>query len=74
MESYKKIHADLIDAYGNRHWHYCEQAIAGLMGKWSGELDTFYTDLLTRVNQYKENGVPYDWTAVRLKETAPSAN
>lgn len=69
MESFKKIHADLIDAYRNRHWSYCEQAISGLMGKWSGELDTFYTDLLTRVTQHKENGVPNDWTAVIVKDT-----
>jgi hypothetical protein len=69
MESYKKIHADLIDAYRNRYWHYCEQAIEGLMGKWNGDLDTFYTDLLTRVKQHKENGVPNDWTAVIIKDT-----
>jgi len=69
MESYKKIHADLVDAYRNQHWNYCEQAISGLMGKWSGELDTFYTNLLTRVVQHKENGVPSDWTAVIVKDT-----
>jgi hypothetical protein len=67
MDSYKKIHADVIDAYRNQHWNYCEQAIEGLMGKWSGELDTFYEDLLGRVKQHKENGVPKDWTAVRVK-------
>jgi len=66
MESYKNIHADLINAYRNQHWNYCEQAIDGLMGKWSGELDTFYTDLLVRVKQHKENSVPSDWTAVRI--------
>ena len=69
MESYKKIHADLIDAYRNQHWNYCEQAIEGLMSKWSGELDTFYTDLLTRVKQHKENGVPKDWSGVIIKDT-----
>ena len=26
MESYKKIHADLMDAYRKQHWNYCEQA------------------------------------------------
>ena len=67
MESYKKIHADLIVAYRNRHWNYCEQAIAGLMGRWSGELDTFYTDLLIRVKQHKNHGVPQDWSAIILK-------
>jgi len=69
MDSYKKIHVDLLDAYRKQHWNYCEQAIEGLMGKWGGELNTFYTDLLTRVNQHKANGVPPDWTAVIIKDT-----
>jgi hypothetical protein len=67
MESYKTIHADLINAYCNQHWDYCEQAIAGLTGKWGGELDTFYADLLGRVKQHKDNGVSSDWTAIILK-------
>jgi hypothetical protein len=68
MESYKKIHADLIDAYRNRHWNYCEHAIEGLMGKWGGELNTFYLDLLTRVKQNIHHGVPDDWTAIIVKD------
>ena len=68
IESYKKIHSDLIDAYRNQHWNYCEQAIAGLMGRWSGELDTFYMDLLGRVRQHKETGVPTDWTSTIVKD------
>ena len=69
LEAYKKIHADLIDAYRNQHWNYCEQAIEGLTGKWNGELDSFYIDLLNRVRQHKENGVPSDWTATIVKDT-----
>jgi len=67
MESYKKIHADLIDAYRNQHWNYCEQAIDGLMGRWTGELDSFYVNLLDRIRQNIQNGVPPDWTAVIVK-------
>jgi len=68
MDSYKKIHADLLDAYRNQHWNYCEQAIAGLMGRWGGEIDTFYADLLSRVEQHKQNGVSTDWTAIIIKD------
>lgn len=64
LDAYKQIHADLIQAYREQHWNYCEQAIQGLMGHWGGELDTFYTDLLARVKQNKVNGVPSDWSAV----------
>lgn len=67
LEQYKKIHADVIKYYKQKHWDYCEQAIHGLMGRWSGELDTFYTDLLTRIKQHQENGVPDNWDAVLIK-------
>jgi hypothetical protein len=63
----KKIHQDLLEAYRNKHWNYCEQAIEQLTGKWNGELDTFYVDLLGRVTQYKENGVTDDWDGCIVK-------
>jgi hypothetical protein len=67
LEQYKKIHADVIKYYKQKHWNYCEQAIQGLLGRWGGEIDTFYTDLLDRVKQYKETGVPDDWDGIRIK-------
>jgi hypothetical protein len=67
LEYYKQIHADVMKYYKQKHWNYCEQAIQGLMGQWSGELDTFYTDLLTRIEQHKQNGVADNWDAVLIK-------
>jgi hypothetical protein len=67
IDSYKKIHADLLDAYRNQHWNYCEQAIQGLMGRWGGELDTFYEDLLIRVLTYKKENPGSDWSWIRTK-------
>ena len=67
LDAHKKIHADLIKYYKQRHWDYCEQAIAGLMGKWNGELDTFYVDLLNRVTGFKTNEPPRDWDGTRVK-------
>ena len=69
--SHKKIHTDLIDAYRKQHWNYCEQAIEQLMGKWNHDLDSFYTDLLVRVNNLR--AVPPDeaWTGYIDKEFIP---
>lgn len=67
IEAYKKIHADVVKYFKQQHWDYCEQAIQGLMGKWGGELDTFYTDLLNRIKQHKENGVPDNWEPTLIK-------
>lgn len=67
IQAYKKIHADVVKYFKQQHWDYCEQAIQGLIGKWGGELDTFYTDLLNRVKQHKQHGVPKDWDATLIK-------
>jgi hypothetical protein len=67
LDAHKKIHADLVQYYRARQWNYCEQAIQGLMGKWGGELDTFYTDLLQRVIKFKENEPPLDWDGILLR-------
>ena len=68
LDAYKKIHADLIQYYRQQQWNYCEQAIQGLMGKWGGELDTFYTDLLQRVINFKQNPPGPDWDHVLIKK------
>jgi hypothetical protein len=67
IEAYKKIHSDVVKYFKQQHWDYCEQALQGLMGKWGGELDTFYQDLLTRVANNKQSGVADDWDAVLIK-------
>ena len=67
LDAYKKIHADLVLYYKQRQWEYCENAIEGLMGKWNGELDTFYADLLRRVIGYKENEPSEDWDGTLLR-------
>jgi hypothetical protein len=67
LDAYKKIHAYLVRYYKQRQWEYCENAIEGLMGKWNGELDTFYADLLRRVIGYKETEPPEDWNGTLLR-------
>ena len=67
VESFKNLHANLIDNYRKQDWNYCEQAIEHLMGKWNRELDSFYTDILHRVLGYKAEppGDNWDWVIVR---------
>jgi len=67
LEAYKKVHADLLANYRAQEWTYCEHAIEGLMGKWNGELDSFYIDLLSRVLAYKQNSPGVDWNGSRIK-------
>ena len=67
IDAQRKVHQDIIRYYREREWNYCEHAIEGLMGKWNGELDSFYTDLLNRVKYYKENEPDADWDGIRVR-------
>ena len=67
LDAYQKVHADLIENYRRCEWTYCEHAIEGLMGKWNGELDSFYVDLLQRVLNYKQTPPAEDWDFALIK-------
>jgi L-cysteine desulfidase len=67
LDSFKKIHADLIKFYKQRQWTYCEHAIEGLLGKWNGELDSFYLNLLERIGEYKTNPPSEEWDGSILR-------
>lgn len=68
-----QIHSDLMQAYRQRHWNYCRQAIEGLTGKWNKDLDSFYSDLLGRINEYENNPPSTDWDGSILKELRTAA-
>jgi len=63
-ETLKELHANLIANYAEKNWNYCEQAIEQLMGKWNGELDSYYADLNTRIEQLKTLNLPDTWTPI----------
>jgi hypothetical protein len=67
LDAYRRVHADLLDNYRAREWTYCEHAIEGLMGKWNSELDSFYTDLLLRVQAHRQTPPDDDWDGTRIK-------
>lgn len=64
VDAYKKVHSDLMQAYRDKNWEYCESAIKGLTGRWNGELDSFYENLHSRISNYKINPPLLDWDGV----------
>ena len=62
LDAYKKVHSDLMQAYRGRNWEYCNSAIKGLRGRWNGELDSFYFNLLQRVENCQANPPGDYWT------------
>jgi hypothetical protein len=61
IELNKKIHSDLITEYRNQNWNACIDNINQLMGRWGGEIDTFYKEILKRIDIYKTFPPEPDW-------------
>jgi len=51
LESWVKLHNDFLHGYQTKQWNYCRQALEHLMGKFGGELDSFYEEIEKRINQ-----------------------
>ena len=59
---YHELHHNVIKYFKQQQWDYCEQAIVdSLKGKWAGELDSFYDNLLERIQQFKIDPPPDNW-------------
>ena len=62
LDQMTELHSNLIKNYRKKNWKYCEDAIEHLVGKWGGELDSFYDDLSTRIKDHKSNDLSDGWS------------
>lgn len=57
----KSLHENLMINYRKRDWNFCKQAIENLIGAFGNEIDTFYVELQSRINEYQQNDPGDDW-------------
>jgi hypothetical protein len=50
LEILKSLHTDFIKAYNRGNYQFCIEHAELLLGKFSGEVDTFYLEILQRIN------------------------
>ena len=51
LASWVKLHHDFLNGYHTKQYNYCRQCLDHLMGKFGGEVDTFYDEILRRINE-----------------------
>lgn len=56
LESWIKLHNDFLHGYHTKQYSFCRQCIEHLMGKFGGELDTFYEEILKRIIHEETTG------------------
>lgn len=54
-DQFRDLHAQMIKNYKQGNWNFCEQAIEHLVGRWNGEVDSFYHEISNRINNLKTN-------------------
>lgn len=64
LGSWRALHEKLIENYHKKNWNFCEQAVEHLVGRWNGELDSFYLDLLGRIKRYQQQDPGEEWTGI----------
>jgi hypothetical protein len=72
LENNKHIHQQLMEQYQKQNWTYCQGAVHSLMGKWNGEMDTFYQHLAERIDEYVANPPSEDWSPNLIKYSLPA--
>ncbi len=65
LEHLVECHHNMIDAYRGRNWEYVISAAQGLAGKFNGEVDSFYQDIMQRAMHYQLNPPGDDWDGTR---------
>ena len=50
LEQWVKLHNDFLHGYETKQYNYCRQCIEHLTGKFGGEVDTFYEEILKRID------------------------
>jgi hypothetical protein len=49
LADWVKLHNEFLHGYQTKQYNYCRQALEHLMGKFGGEVDSFYSIILERI-------------------------
>lgn len=54
LDTYRTMHENLIKEYKLQNWESCISIIGNLIGRWNGDLDSFYENLSDRIEKFKQ--------------------
>jgi hypothetical protein len=64
LGSWIDLHNNLLKNYKKRDWKFCQEAVELLHGRWNGELNSFYKEMQSRINDYQRQEPPTDWDGI----------
>ena len=57
-------HNKLMENYRKKNWYFCEQMIEHCQNRWGGELNSFYTEIYSRIQDIKDKELPEEWDGI----------
>ena len=67
LDTQAELHNKMIEQYHLRNWKFCLDALEHLVGKWNGEVDTFYVDIKKRILDLETQELDSSWSGVVAK-------
>lgn len=61
VDQYRDLHNQLIKNYRLGNWKFCEDALEHLVGRWNGEVDSFYAVISQRIQEQKHSNDRSQW-------------
>ena len=55
LDNYKELHEGFVRAYNNKNYTLCEEIAPHIQGKFGGELDSFYEEILNRITNIERS-------------------
>jgi hypothetical protein len=67
LDKQVELHNKMIEQYHLRNWKFCQDALEHLVGKWNGEVNTFYFDIKKRIEDLELQELDSDWSGIVTK-------
>jgi hypothetical protein len=64
----QELHQQLLSNYKLRRWADCQRGIEILLSRWNGELDSFYSELQSRINEFQQLEPADRWNGIIVKD------
>jgi hypothetical protein len=66
---HQEQHNLLMQNYRAGNWNKCYDNINNLIGKWGGELDSFYSEMKLRIENLETLPIDHSWTGIINKDS-----
>lgn len=57
LDKFIQLHNDFLNGYHTKQFEYCRQCVEHLRGKFGGEVDTFYDEIMQRIDKVEAANV-----------------